>query len=434
MRNFKVKSIHLDCARSFIPMDELHKRIEEFSSLGFTHLQLGLSDDQGWRFESKLYPKLHKLGSTRDRMLLTKDPNYVPDEKPYSGYYKQSELKKLVKFAKSKCMEIIPLINIPGHSTAAIFAYPELASGPVVTKVTPSRGSALFKSRVSTICYTSEFTKQWVKDIYGELMSVFSGEYIHLGFDEIAHGSCEKCDNCNLDTLIELLNPLYNQVLSVGRKPIIWWRIEKNNIDISKFPDLTIQWWGASSLYKNKCTITNDIIFSQPANLYYDYPEFVGGRLTILDDMGVTLVSPHGLAEKINKMPDNVIGIGACLWTENLYDEILRSNHLYPRLNHLSEILAGREIPKPIHSMNSWISSSYTSSLIKLIRGSNLHTLRKGQLRDAMNSMNMGEILKELDTNFKYIDFRSIPLTKISNSIKAVTPKSELDLINSLYS
>jgi hexosaminidase len=433
MKNIKLKSLHLDSARSFIPLDELYERVKELSELGFSHLQLGLSDDQGWRFESKKYPLLHKKGAFRDRMILTSRPSSELDEIPYGGFYKQSELKSLVKYAKTQKIEIIPLLNIPGHSTASIYAYPELSSGGVVDKMTSLRGAALYKSRVSTICYTSDFTKTFVKELFHELMDVFPGDYIHLGFDEIAHGTCIRCGNCNPDTLTELLDLVQTEVLKRNRKPIIWWRKEKHAIDVSRYPELTLQWWGASSLYKGKFEVTNDVIFSQPANLYFDYPESVGGRLTILDDMGTTLVNPHGLLEKSLKFPDNVIGIGACLWSENLYTEDLRDDHLYPRLKDLSSILNSVKLEKPSHRMGSWISSSYVTSLVKLIRNSSLTDSSKNILKHNMDNMTMSEFLEFLTSDYPEIEFKSIPLSKVSNSVINSLSIDEWDKIKLLY-
>lgn len=427
MKSFRIKSVHLDTARSFIPIKELEQRISEFAALGFTHLQLGLTDDQGWRFESLKYPKLHTLGSHRKRLELTSKISNKQDATPYGGYYTQTELIALVKYARSLSMEIIPLINIPGHSSCAILAYPQLGSGKKVSEVPSIKGRELFKSKSSTLCYTKKFTYQWIQGIYGELMEVFDSEYIHLGFDEICVTECTHCNACDLEALENLLDFTQRLVLSKGRKPIIWWRIERKfNFNLSKFPELILQWWGQTSLYKGETTITNDIIFSQPQNLYFDYPGKVGSRISMLDDMGTQLVQPHTLPDKIARFPDNIIGVGACLWTENLTSEEERSKFLGERLVDLSNILKGVPVPRLKPVLGAWLSSSYISSLVKLIRKANLDKDRLAELELQMDTLTMPELLRYIESEFPEINFRSIPLKKISNSVKGALKRANL--------
>jgi hexosaminidase len=432
MRNIKVKSLHLDTARSFIPIEELYVRVKELSDLGYTHLQLGLSDDQGWRFESKKYPLLHINGGYRDREILTSTPHKEIPKDTYGGYYTQDQLKDLISYAGKLSISIIPLVNIPGHSSAAIYSYPELNSGGTLKGVPHLKGAVLYKSRTSTICYTNEFTKTWVKDIYDELMNVFTGSYIHLGFDEIAHGECPRCKKCNAESLNDLLKLAYNTVLSRGRKPIIWWRKEKGSIDIGNFPELTIQWWGAASVYP-KDKIYNDIIFSQPSVLYFDYPQEVGDRIVILDDMGTALVHPYGLIAKVAKFPPNVIGVGACVWTENLINKSLRDDHLFPRLNILSDILKGIKVPPPVHPLGSWISSSYVSRLVDLVRDSKLPYEDKDKIRNVMNTSSMANTMSFLALDYPSINFKSIPLSRVSKSVINTTSKEDWEFIQGLY-
>lgn len=437
MKNLKIKSVHLDSARSFIPMEELKERVKELSSLGFTHLQLGLTDDQGWRFESLKYPSLHELGAFRKRELLTSRPSEITDKVVYGGFYTQTALKELVRFSKEYNIGIIPLVNIPGHSSCAILAYPELRSSEVLTEVPSIKGRELFKSKASTLCYTSEFTKKWVIDIFDELIDVFDSEYIHMGFDEICVSNCSRCNSCNIDSLTELLNITYNTILNRGKTPIIWWRTEKGVvIDYNRFPDLILQWWGQTSLNKSNMKFNNKVIFSQPQNLYFDYPGKIGSRLTSVDDMGTQLVQPHTLKDKIKKFPSNVIGVGACLWTENLLSERDRTKFLTPRLLDLSEILRGNILPKYETKLGGWLSSSYISSLIKLIRTSNLSKKDLIDLEFLIDELPLPEFLKFLSINYPFIDFRSIPLTKIStslrNSLNRVKSK-DIELIKNLY-
>lgn len=437
MKQFKIKSIHLDTARTFIPIDELYDRVNEFSSLGFTHMQLHLSDDQGWRFESLKYPKLTLVGSTRDRLLLSNTKSIKPDAKPCSGFYSQQELKDLLVYANNKNIQLIPAIDIPGHCSAAIVAYPELSSGLVFDKVPSLRGSALYKSRGSTICYTSEFTKNWIKDIYTELMEVFStSEYIHMGFDEIAKGTCSTCGNCNLSTLTELLRIGYDTILSKGKKPIVWWANEKNSFDFNLFPELTLQWWGNASLTDKNIKYKNDVIFSQPNTLYFDYPESMGARITVLDDMGTVIVRPNALFSREKKFPVNVVGVGCCFWSENFYSREIRDDYMYPRLLNLANILNGNDMGDFIQPMGAWSTSSYGTYLIKLLRGTVMSYQDRIKIRNKMDEVSMGEFLVYLDTDYPKINFRSIPLTRISTSVKNSLARAESDdieIINKLY-
>lgn len=436
MKDFTIRSIHLDTARTFIPIDELYERVDEFSALDYTHLQLHLSDDQGWRFESKKFSKLTSIGSKRKRLLLSNEFDAKPDTVPYQGFYTQQQLRDLSTYAQGKGISIIPAIDIPGHCSAAIVAYPELSSGIVFPQVPSLRGAPLWKSSASTICYTSEFTRTWVKGIYEELMSVFNlSEYIHLGFDEINKGEC-KCGECDLHSLTRLLKLGYETVLSKGKKPIVWWAREKNSFNFDSFPELTLQYWGPSALTKENIEVKNPIIYSQYNVLYYDYPGSVGDRLKILEDMGTVIVRPNAIFKRMKNFPVNVVGVGACLWAENLYSKEIREDYMYPRLVDLANVLKGNDLGDFITSMGPWATSSYMTALVKMIRSAELTSEQIILLRDKMNQVSMGKFLTHLDEFYPQIDYKLIPLTKISTSVVNSLMRigsDDIEIINELY-
>lgn len=433
MKKFKIKSLHLDSARSFIPIKELKLRIDELSSLDFTHLQIGLTDDQGWRLESKKYPKLHELGSIRDRELLGSPK---ADATPYSGYYKIDEIKDLLSYANTKDIEIIPLVNFPGHSAAAIYCYPELSSGEVPSKVPTIKGRKLMDSNMSTMCYNKPETRLFIKEIIEEVNDIFNTEYIHLGFDEICVNEC-SCNECSMDSLQSLLGYSQSCVLSLGKKPIIWWREDRHsNFDFSQFPELTLQYWGSSRLPKD--IPSNDIIFSKPTLLYFDYAGTVGQRLRSINDMGVQLVQPHALFKLMKTLPKNVVGVGACLWTENLLTEEIRSDFLHPRLEVLSDVLNGVDRGKFTHSLGGWVGSSYVSRLVKLAKLS-----RKGDSKEISDAedvlsgkadeLNIYELIRYVKLNYPHwkID-KVLPLSSISNTLRN-SDKVNFEKLESLY-
>ena len=188
---FEWRGFMLDVSRHFWPMIEVRRLVEGMALLKLNVLHLHLSDDQGWRFESKKWPKLHSVGAWRSETLLGPAPakgknedlhseSYLDtfDGEPHGGYYTQLELRELCKFAKEKGITVVPEIDMPGHMRAARAAYPEL--GYNGQRLTVGRSWGVYPE----VLRVDKVGLDFCCDILDELCEVFDSPYIHIGGDE----------------------------------------------------------------------------------------------------------------------------------------------------------------------------------------------------------------------------------------------------------
>ncbi|PTT04646.1 beta-N-acetylhexosaminidase, partial [Flavobacterium sp. HMWF030] len=179
---YNYRGLHLDVCRHFFSVDVIKDFITQMSSYKLNNFHWHLTDDQGWRIEIKKYPKLTEVGSKRAQTLVGNKFERFPyffDGNPYAGFYTQEEIKDVVKFAEDHYVNIIPEIEMPGHATAAVTAYPNLSCFPDRPyKVVESWG--VFED---IFCAGKEETFTFLEDVLTEVMALFPSKYIHIGGD-----------------------------------------------------------------------------------------------------------------------------------------------------------------------------------------------------------------------------------------------------------
>ncbi len=177
---FAWRGAMLDVARHFLPKSEVLKHIQQLSSMKFNRLHLHLSDDQGWRIESKQYPRLHEIGSFRERTCTSHffAKQVTWDETPHGGYYTQDDLREIVEYARDRGVTVIPEIDLPGHSTALLVAYPHLGSPVADRTITGGWGIS-----DGLVAYTDE-SIAFLTSLLDEILDIAAFPYIHLGGDE----------------------------------------------------------------------------------------------------------------------------------------------------------------------------------------------------------------------------------------------------------
>src|SRR5437868_1154862 len=179
---FPYRGMHLDVGRHFMPVSFVKKYIDLMSQYKFNYFHWHLTEDQGWRIEIKKYPKLIEIGSKRPETV--KDRNlqpYVGDNTPHEGFYTQEQIKDVIAYAKARYITVIPEIELPGHSSAALAAYPELGC------------KADYKYKVQTtwgifreVYCPTEKTFQFLEDVLSEVIDLFrDSPYEHIGGDEV---------------------------------------------------------------------------------------------------------------------------------------------------------------------------------------------------------------------------------------------------------
>src|ERR1700712_3276730 len=180
---FGYRGLMLDVCRHFFSVEFVKKYIDLMVAYKLNNFHWHLTDDQGWRIEIKKYPKLTQVGSRRAQTLIgdyyDRDPQQF-DNTPYGGFYTQEQIRDVVKYAADRYINVIPEIEMPGHSEAALAAYPELSCDPKRTyKVSETWGV------FNDVYCPSEKTFTFLQDVLTEVMDLFPSKYIHIGGDEV---------------------------------------------------------------------------------------------------------------------------------------------------------------------------------------------------------------------------------------------------------
>ena len=189
---FEWRGFMLDEGRHFFGKDEIKRVIDMMATYKMNRFHWHLTEDQGWRIEIKKYPKLTETGAWRNSKVLAYG-DVKPDGERYGGFYTQKDIKEIVAYAKKKFIEIIPEIDIPGHSQAAVAAYPEfLACDP------SDKHEVWLRQGISTdvINVANPKAMQFAKDVIDELTELFPFNYIHLGGDECPTNKWQKNEEC----------------------------------------------------------------------------------------------------------------------------------------------------------------------------------------------------------------------------------------------
>lgn len=227
---YERRGFMLDCCRHFFPVDVIKKLLEQCALLKINHFHWHLSEDQGYRIESKRFPKLNEISSYRK--LAETDPlvkrGLAKVGDTYGGYYTQEEIKDILAFCKERMMDVFPEIDLPGHSVAALAAYPEYScSGE------PGEVEGHFGIFERIYCAGKEETYTFLNELIDEVSSLFPSPYFHLGGDEVPKGAWKKCPDCNRVmkeqgfTDYEELQAYFTERLirhlrEIGKTPIVW--------------------------------------------------------------------------------------------------------------------------------------------------------------------------------------------------------------------
>lgn len=325
---FKWRGMMVDVARHFIPIDILKKNIDAMSVVKMNILHLHLSDDEGFRVESKKYPRLHEFGS-----------NYQ--------YYSQVELRDLVRYAEARGIMIYPEFDLPGHSKSWFAGYPELASapGPYIPgprfEINPNasaeeRRVAIFESPTPAINPTKEEVYDFLDGFIGEMANIFSCPYYHIGADE----NNGKAWNLNsqivqfmkdnkMENVHELQKYFVKRIFTLlqkhNKKMIGWEEAFDQNLP----KDVTFQTWGGSGTFGGE-HITVDKILGK------------GNSAIISTGFYLDLFQPASNHYKnsniLNKDNLNILGGEAALWSE-LVDEYTFEGRAWPRTAAIAERL-----------------------------------------------------------------------------------------------
>ncbi len=327
---FPFRSFMIDCCRHFFNTDELKVMIDAASKFKFNFFHWHLSNDQGWRAEVPELPELCKKGSVRSSSHF----GSVYDPKPYGGYYTVADMRDIVAYCRERHIEVIPEIDIPGHVTALLSAYPELSCDgrPIGLKTT----QGIFKD---ILCVGNEKTYDMVFQIFDSLCNIFDGKYFHIGGDEVPKDrwkSCPKCQSMKsslgLKDEEELQGAFVNTVAEFlrqkGKKVISWNEsLRGGNLD----GDITVQLWMDRTDNSVKwANAGHKLILSDYYHHYMDYP------------YGMTPLKKVYGYDPVIKGLDHIgaaslVGLDTPIWTEHVRTLDRMTYMCYPRFIAVAE-------------------------------------------------------------------------------------------------
>jgi hexosaminidase len=302
----------LDVSRHFFGVEDVKRYIDYLAFYKMNTLHLHLSDDQGWRIEIKSWPKLTEHGGSTQ----------VGGGK--GGFYTQEQYKDLVKYAQERFITIIPEIDMPGHTNAALASYAELNCNNTAPEL-------YTKTEVgfSTLCVRKDITYKFIDDVVRELAAITPGPYIHLGGDE-SHVT-KKAD------FIYFINRIQPIPKKYGKKMIGWEEIAQAKLDSNTI----VQYWSNAEHAKEAVKQGAKIIMSPASKLYLDMKYDTTTKLGLKWAGLIEVDSAYNwtVSKRVEGIPrESILGVEAPLWTETLttMDEI--EYMVFPRLPGVAEI------------------------------------------------------------------------------------------------
>lgn len=343
---FRYRGMHLDVGRHFYSVDFIKKYIDLISRLKMNTFHWHLTEDQGWRIEIKKYPKLQEVAAYRKETLIGhySDQPHQFDGKKYGGYYTQEEVKDIVAYAQERQVTVIPEIEMPGHSQAAIAAYPELGCTGKQVEVATKWG--VFEE---VYCPT-EKTFKFLEDVLDEVMALFPGKYIHIGGDEAPKTRWKNCSYCQ--KLIKkkglkdehglqsyFIQRMEKYINSKGKQIIGWDEILEGGLA----PNATVMSWRGVGGAVQAAKEGHDVILTPTSHCYFDYyqsdnerePTAIGGFLPLEKVYSFNPI-PKELTEDEAKY---VLGGQGNVWTEYIPTSQQAEYMAFPRAIALSEVL-----------------------------------------------------------------------------------------------
>jgi hexosaminidase len=355
---FGYRGAMLDVCRHFFDVDFIKKYLDLLALHKINTFHWHLTDDQGWRIEIKKYPRLTEVGSCRNGTITGRFPGKGNDGEKYCGYYTQDQIKEIVQYAANRFITVIPEIELPGHSSAAIAAYPQLSCFPdeptKPAKRTTWHGDSTGKNVQQAwgvfedVYCPGEYTFSFLQNVLDEVTALFPSKYIHIGGDECPKEAWKRsafCQNLIKEKNLKdehglqsyFVQRIEKYLNSKGKAMIGWDEILEGGLA----PNATVMSWRGEKGGIEAAKQKHNVIMTPNSYLYLDYSQrknedsvVIGGYLPLQKVYSFNPV-PKELG---NNEYHYILGAQANLWTEYITNPAKAEYMLFPRLTALSEV------------------------------------------------------------------------------------------------
>jgi len=344
---FPWRGLMLDVSRHFFTKQEVERLLDEMAWYKLNTFHWHLVDDQGWRIQIKKYPRLTEMGAWRKAVGFGLNPKattaYGPDGR-YGGFYTQDDIREVVAYAQARHIVIVPEIEMPGHSSAALVAYPQFSctGGPFTTDLPGGVFNGIY-------CAGNDEVFDFIEDVLTEVCALFPGPYIHIGGDEVKPDNWKGCPKCQarmheegLAQESDLEGYFIRRVEKIvnkhHRRLIGWSEIRQGGLAANA---TVMDWVGGAT--EAACS-GHDVVMSPLADCYFDHyqsldqskePHTIGGYL------------PLRQVYAFEPMPTNlpalyqphILGAQANVWTEYMPSFQHVQYMVFPRICALAEVV-----------------------------------------------------------------------------------------------
>ena len=344
---FRWRGLMLDVSRHFFTKEEVERLLDEMAWHKLNVFHWHLVDDQGWRIEIKKYPRLTEMGAWRKAIGFGLDAKsstaYGPDGR-YGGFYTQDDIREVVAYAQARHIEIVPEIEMPGHSSAALMAYPQFSctGGPFTTDLPGGVFNGVY-------CAGNEDSFAFVDDVLTEVFALFPGPYIHIGGDEVPVDNWKNCPKCQARMRQEGLTKeselesyfirRVEKIVNANHQRLVGWsEIREGGLA----PSATVMDWVGGAV--EAATAGHDVVMSPLADCYFDHyqsqdhskePHAIGGYLPLHQVYAFEPI-PTNLPSAYEP---HILGAQANVWTEYMPSFKHVEYMVFPRLCALAEVV-----------------------------------------------------------------------------------------------
>ncbi|MDH6609569.1 hexosaminidase [Streptomyces sp. SAI-208] len=352
---FRWRGLMLDVARHFMPKDGVLRCLDLMATHKLNVLHFHLTDDQGWRIEIERYPRLTEVGSWRARTKFGHRASPLWEEKPHGGFYTRNDIREIVAYAAERHITVVPEIDVPGHSQAAIAAYPELGNTDVIDTSSLSVWDNWGIS--ANVLAPTDNTLRFYEGVFEELLELFPSQFIHVGGDEClkdqwkqsptAQARIKELGLADEDGLQSWFIGHFDRWLTArGRRLIGWDEILEGGLAEGAAVSSWRGYQGGIAAARSG----HDVVMCPEQYVYLDYRQDAGADepvpiayvRTLEDVYRFEPVPPQLTAEEAAR----VLGAQANVWTEVMEDQGRVDYQTFPRLVAFAEV-AWSALPAP---------------------------------------------------------------------------------------